>query len=51
MGSMFGNGFNPKDIGIYVQYLKEIFEMLINLIKSLGKKADADEGEAGEGTD
>ena len=48
MGSMFGNGFNAKDIGVYVQYLKEIFQMLIDLLKSLGNKADPTTAPASE---
>ncbi len=46
MGSMFGNGFNAKDIGVFVQYLKDIFEMLINLIKSLGNKKEEESSSA-----
>ena len=46
MGSMFGSGFNAKEIGVFVDYLKQIFEMLINLIKSLGKKDDETTTEA-----
>ena len=46
MGSMFGSGFNAKEIGVFVDYLKQIFEMLINLIKSLGGKSEDDTAKA-----
>lgn len=47
---MFNTGFDPKDLDQYVNYLRQIIDMIINLFKALaGKKDDAaDNGDAND---